>query len=118
MEYEVIPTDEFNKKLRYYINRKKYRKIYDDIDPIIEEISSGNFLGDEISGLGLPDDEHSYKVRVANTSAKVGKSNGFRMLYYVVKDDKEVYLLTIYSKKDRENISNRELKDLITKYVA
>ncbi|MBO3794547.1 hypothetical protein [Bacillus subtilis] len=118
MDYEVIPTQEFNKRLRFYINKKKYRKIYDDIDPIIDELANGNFLGDEINGLGLPDEEYNYKVRVANTSAKVGKSNGFRLIYYVVKDDKEIYLLTIYSKKDKENITNRELRDLIKLYVA
>ena len=56
-------------------------------------------LGDRLEGLKLPEGTAAYKVRIANTSANVGKSNGFRLLYYVAIED-EIYLLTIYSKKD------------------
>ena len=31
-------------------------------------------------------------------NTRVGKSNGYRIIYYVVKDDKEIYLITIYDK--------------------
>jgi len=47
---------------------------------------------------------------------KVGKSNGYRIIYYVVKDDREIFLLTIYSKKDKENIKDSEIKHLIEAY--
>ena len=43
--------------------------------------------------LKLPDGEDTYKVRAANTDTNVGKSNGYRIIYYVVKNDKEIYLL-------------------------
>ena len=49
-------------------------------------------VGDKLSGFNLPEGAALYKVRIANTSANVGKSNGFR--------------LTIYSKKDDERIPN------------
>lgn len=116
--YEVIPTDQFEKDIRYYIKKKNYRKIQNDIEPIIAELEQGNLVGDEIAGLELPDDEHSFKVRAANSSAKVGKSNGFRIVYYVVKDDKEIFLLTIYSKKDQVDISIEEIKRLIRLYCV
>ena len=45
----------------------------------------------------------AYKVRAANSSANVGKSNGFRIIYYVIIGEK-AYLLTIYSKKDDNRI--------------
>ncbi|MFJ8528649.1 hypothetical protein [Bacillus sp. NPDC094106] len=111
--YEVIPTDAFEKDIKYYMRKKKYTKILDDIQPIIVELEKGNFVGDEITGLELPNNEHTYKVRAVNSTIKVGKSNGFRVIYYVVKDEREVYLLTIYSKKDQENITNNEIKSLI-----
>lgn len=111
--YDVIPTDAFQKDIQYYIRKKKYTKIIDDIQPVVAELEKGNFIGDEIAGLELPNDEHTYKVRAVNSTIKVGKSNGFRVIYYVVKDDKEVYLLTIYSKKDQEDISNTDIKKLI-----
>jgi mRNA-degrading endonuclease RelE of RelBE toxin-antitoxin system len=116
--YEVIPTDRFDNDVRFYYKKRKYRKIESDLEPILAKLEDGNFLGDEISGLELPDDKHSYKVRVANTSANVGKSNGFRLIYYVVKDDKEIFLLTLYSKKDKENISTEEIERLIKLYCT
>ncbi len=51
-----------------------------------------------------------YKVRAVNTSANVGKSGGFRIIYLVTEDHFEIYLLDIYSKKDKENITNEQIK--------
>jgi mRNA-degrading endonuclease RelE of RelBE toxin-antitoxin system len=116
--YEVIPTDRFDDDVRFYYKKRKYRKIESDLEPVLAKLEEGSFLGNEISGLELPDDKHSYKVRVANTSANVGKSNGFRLIYYVVKDDKEIFLLTLYSKKDKESISNEEIERLIKLYCT
>lgn len=56
------------------------------------------------------------KVRVANSDTKSGTSNGYRLIYYVVKTDGTIYLLTIYYKKDKENITNKEIQELILKY--
>ncbi len=53
-----------------------------------------------------------------NTNAKVGQSNGYRMLYYVIKDEYEIFLLTVYSKEDGERISpKKDIIDMIHKYV-
>lgn len=116
MCYEIIPTDNFQEDIEFYIRKKKYRKIMADIQPIIEELKKGNLVGTEIPELELPEDEHGYKVRAVNSSANMGKSNGFRVIYYVVKNDKEIYLLTIYSKKDTD-LSKTEIKQLIKEYV-
>ena len=57
------------------------------------------------------------KVRIANTDTRVGKSNGYRMIYYVVKNDYEIYLLTIYYKKEDNKIpSNKEIEALVKEY--
>lgn len=115
--FTVIPTPEFTKQIKYYYNKKNYKKIKDDIQKVITELQNGNFIGDEIPDLKLPENEHSYKVRVKNTSANLGKSNGFRIIYYLIKDDTEIYLLTIYSKKDKENISDDEIKNIINNII-
>ena len=63
-------------------------------------------------------EQYTYKVRAVNTNANVGKSNGYRMLYYVIKNDREIFLLTIYSKKDNERIvSNNEIIKLVNTFV-
>lgn len=114
--YNIIPTAQFEKDIKYYKRKKKFNHIDDDVDEIIEELEKGNLLGDEIKELKLPENEHSYKVRVANTDTKAGKSNGYRLIYYVIKDDNTIFLLTIYYKKDRENITDKEIISLISEY--
>lgn len=94
-----------NEDIDYYIRKKKYRKIIDDIASILPDLEAGNLVGDRLEGFNLPEGAALYKVRIANTSANVGKSNGFRLIYYLAIKD-EIYLLTIYSKKDDERIPN------------
>lgn len=56
------------------------------------------------------------KIRVASLSRKIGKSGGYRLICYAEKADGNIYLLTIYSKNEKENISNKEILELILKY--
>lgn len=91
--------------VKYYIRKKHFKKILDDIGLILPDLEAGNLVGDRLEGFDLPEGAALYKVRIANTSANVGKSNGFRLIYYVAIEDK-IYLLTIYSKKDDERIPN------------
>ena len=41
---------------------------------------------------------------------------GYRLICYAEKENGQVYLLTIYSKNEKENISNKEILELILKY--
>lgn len=117
MCYEIIQTKKFKDDLVYYIKKKRFIHIDDDIDDIITDLENGNLVGDDIDDIKIDNENHTYKVRVANSDAKVGKSNGYRLIYYVVKDDKEIYLLTIYYKKEDKNIpSKTEISELINKY--
>lgn len=117
MCYRVIPTSNFKKDLKYYIKKKNYYKLKDDIKDLTEKLEAGNFVGDVVTDIKLPEGEDTYKVRMANTSANLGVSNGFRVIYYVVKNDKEVYYLTIYSKKDIGTLTDAEIRQLIKAYV-
>lgn len=57
------------------------------------------------------------KVRIANTDTRMGKSNGYRMIYYAIKNDQLAYLLSIYYKKDDKRVlSDDEIIDLVNKY--
>ena len=95
----------FENDIKYYTKKKKYTKLLNDLRPVLTEIENGNLVGDKLEGFNLPEGAALYKVRIANTSANVGKSNGFRLIYYLAIEDK-IYLLTIYSKKDDERIPN------------
>ncbi len=116
-EFDVKPTEKFEKDVIFYTKKKKYVHIIDDIKTVSKELEQGNFIGDEIPNLKVEAGGHTYKVRAANTDTKSGKSNGYRIIYYVVMDNKVVYLLTIYSKKDDDKVlSNKEIVELIAKY--
>ena len=117
MCYVVIPTSKFEDDIRYYVKKCKFKNIEDDISAIVDELEKGNLVGDIISDLHLDTGESSYKVRMANTDTKVGKSNGYRIIYYAIKNEREIYLLTIYYKKeDIKILTKKEIKDLIEKY--
>ena len=52
-------------------------------------------------------------MRIAITSKGKGKSGGARVITCVKVIDQDVYLLTIYDKSDKENISDKELDALL-----
>jgi hypothetical protein len=56
---------------------------------------------------------NAYKIRVAIKSKGTGKSGGARIITYVVSENKEIYLLTIYDKADLETIDDKTLKKII-----
>ena len=47
---EILLSVKFQQSLRKLT--KKYRNIRLDIEPVIQELQSGNFVGDRIQGLG------------------------------------------------------------------
>jgi len=54
-----------------------------------------------------------YKIRLAIASKGKGKSGGARIITHVEIVDHTVYLLTIYDKSEKEDISDKEIKDLL-----
>jgi len=90
--------------------KKKYPKIRNDIEPIIEALQKGETPGDRIQGT-----QHYvvYKERAKNSDANKGKSGGYRIIYQIV-DVQNVILLTIYSKTDQPDISAKVIVEIIT----
>ena len=116
--FEIYPTENFNKDIKYYTKKKKYKKIFKDIKPMLEDLEQGVFVGDEIADLKIGNDNKTYKVRAVNSDTNEGKSNGYRVIYYVEIEDKVIFLMTIYHKKDEERIpSKKEISDLIKELI-
>ena len=63
------------------------------------------------TGTSLGND--TYKVRIAIKSKGKGKSGGARIITYVLIDNREIYLLTIYDKSEFDNIGDKTLKSII-----
>lgn len=50
MCYSIIPTKRFQEDVEYYIKKKKFTKIDDDLNPIISSLEKGELLGEDIDG--------------------------------------------------------------------
>lgn len=72
---EIKFTDEFKRRLRTLC--KKYRQIQSDVQPVIEQLQAGEFVGDQIPGTSYT----VFKVRVRNSDIQKGKSAGYRLIY-------------------------------------
>ena len=57
-----------------------------------------------------------YKYRISIHSKGKGKSGGARMITNIIILKKEVYLLAIYDKNEKESLNQNELKELL-KYI-
>lgn len=99
-------SDAFKRQVKRLSRR--YRRIKNDIQPIFEQLESGEILGNQIQGVSYP----LYKIRVKNSDAKRGKSGGYRIIYYLVSGE-DITLITIYSKSDQSDIETTEILDII-----
>jgi len=102
-------TPEFKRNLRTL--SKKYRHIRSDVQPVIEQLQAGEFVGDRISGTHYV----VFKVRVRNSDIQKGKSAGYRLIYQV-KTPSLAVLVTIYSKLDQADISAEQIRRILTEF--
>lgn len=80
---------------------------------VVEMIASHPEAGDEIGGTG-----GARKVRVAGRGK--GKSGGYRVITFYSGEDLPVFLLAVYSKGEKANLSKaerNELKSILTDIV-
>jgi mRNA-degrading endonuclease RelE of RelBE toxin-antitoxin system len=87
---------------------KKYPAVVKTVEALAEQLKNDERPGDKIPGVG----HDVYKVRLANPSAKRGKSGGFRVIYYVQLVD-SILLLTIYSKTEQTDISAEQIRRIV-----
>lgn len=112
--YEIEYTSYFKNQLKRLL--KKYPKSEDEFKKVFEKLEKGELLGVAYDDLGLPDSEDVYKVMVANIDANRSPKNGFRMIYYAIKNDEIIYMLAVYAKKEVANLKQSEIKKLLRKY--
>ena len=106
---EITFTPEFKRNLRGLA--KKYPHIRSDVQPIIEQIQNGEFVGDQVQGTGYT----IFKVRIRNSDVLRGKSGGYRVIYYL-KTVTAVILVTIYSKTEQSDISAVKIKKILAEF--
>ncbi len=53
-----------------------------------------------------------YKVRIGSTDQNKGKRGGFRLVYIVIRKADIVYLMAIYAKAQKEDLTQKEEKQI------
>lgn len=104
MNYKVKFIPRFGKELKRL--SKKFPSLKADFSILLESLSlnpsQGVFLGNDC-----------YKIRMAITSKGKGKSGGARVITCFKIINNTVFLLTIFNKSEQENITDKELKELL-----
>ena len=107
MNYKIETIPRFEKDVKKL--KKKFPKIKNDLLEFVNELSSNPKIG---TNLG----ENIFKVRIPNSSIPTGKSGGFRIItYYKINDT--LYLVTIYSKTEQDNILTEKLKKIVSEEI-
>jgi mRNA-degrading endonuclease RelE of RelBE toxin-antitoxin system len=104
MSYSVVTIPPFDRQLKRLA--KKYNSLKNDLAEF------GKQLTDNPS-MGKPIGQDCYKIRLAISSKGKGKSGGARIITHVYISDTTVYLLSIYDKSEQDNISDKELNELL-----
>jgi mRNA-degrading endonuclease RelE of RelBE toxin-antitoxin system len=104
MSYSVIPIEKFKKEAKRLV--KKYPSLKKELieltSLLIAKPTTGTPLG-----------HNAFKIRISIKSKGSGKSGGARVITYVVTENKEIYLLTIYDKSELDTIDDNTLRKII-----
>lgn len=107
MSLMIEYSDNFLKEAKQL--SKKFKFLKSDLQKAIKEIEEKNDLGVAL-GFNL------FKKRVSNSSIPTGKSGGFRVIIYQQIED-EIILISIYSKTQKDTLSDEELKIILKEYM-
>ena len=104
MNYSVKSIEVFERQAKKLI--KKYPSLKSELSELTQELKQ-----DPSQGISLG--KNCYKIRLALKSKRKGKSGGARVITNILVSKNIVYLLFIYDKSDKDNLTNGELEDLL-----
>jgi len=91
---EFIETATFTKMVTTLLTDDEYRALQNELVEAPE-------LGDLIKGGGgIRKLRHAIQGR--------GKSGGVRVIYYWIKDNQQIYMLVVYPKSKKDNLTDKE----------
>ena len=104
MSFEIIAVPSFKRELKKLA--KKYPSLKEDFSNLVESLK-------EKPDQGTPLGQDCFKIRMAITSKGRGKSGGSRVITCVRITKNKIYLISIFDKSEKENITAKELSRLI-----
>ena len=104
MSYNILSIPPFDKQLKRLA--KKYPSIKNEFANLLESIEKKPEQG---TALG----NNCFKIRIAIASKGKGKSGGARVITYLMITENTVYLLSIYDKSETDNLTDKDIKELL-----
>ena len=104
MSFEIQTISVFEKQAKRLV--KKYSSLKIELLNLIQELKENPQTG---TSLG----QNCFKIRIAISSKGKGKSGGARIITNVMIQDNIVYLINIYDKSEKENLTVKELSELL-----
>jgi len=105
MKYNVLSIPPFDRQLKRLA--KKFPSLKAEYAALIEEL-------EENPETGIPLGNNCFKIRLKIASKGRGKSGGARVITHIYVENETVFLLAIYDKNEQTDISNKELKELLS----
>jgi mRNA-degrading endonuclease RelE of RelBE toxin-antitoxin system len=104
MKYKVLSIPPFDRQLKRLV--KKYPSLKKEFGGLLDSLErqpeQGTYLGNAC-----------YKIRLSIASKGKGKSGGARVITNFIVDQTTVFLISIYDKSEKENLTDKELADLL-----
>jgi hypothetical protein len=104
MNFSIFSIRSFEKQLKRLV--KKYPSLKGEFEALVTSLEKDPFQGTSIGN-------SCYKIRLAIASKAKGKSGGSRVITYLHIAEESLFLLSIYDKSEKSNITEKELKDLL-----
>ena len=104
MSYEVKSISVFEKQAKRLA--KKYVSLKNELLQLVQKLKDNPEEGKAIG-------RNCHKIRISIASKGNGKSGGARIITNVVVMEETVYLLAIYDKSEKENLTEKELDELL-----
>ena len=105
MKYNVLTIPPFDKQLKRLA--KKYASLKEEYNALIDKLEENPQEGVSLGN-------NCFKIRLAIASKGRGKSGGARIITHFYVENDVVFLLTIYDKSEQADISDKELKELLS----
>ncbi len=103
----VNTTATFRKAVRRLL--KSYPNLKQDFLPLLEQLELGQLPGASVPGFA----GNIWKVRLASSDQRKGKSGGFRLIYFADEQKQEIWLLTLYAKSGQTDIRANEIRKIL-----
>ena len=105
MKYEVLTIPPFDRQIKRLA--KKFPSLKTEYSDLIKELEENPEKGIHISN-------NCFKIRLAIASKGRGKSGGARIITHFYVENETVFLLAIYNKSEQDDISDKELRELLS----